>query len=308
MSCKPRALTVFLFTASLFSAAPIHTALAQGSCPCDVPSTASTGRWEQMSPSSSPPPRGQHSLVYDSARQRLVMVGGFQSCADRTPVSDFTWEFDGEAWHQISTAHVPPLRYHTSLSYDSARQRVVMFGGQNKTDSFGDTWEYDGTDWYEVTVPNPPGACNTVVMEYDPIRAVSVLHRGSNAGHVCVGEGTTWEYDGLDWTQVSTSTVPLQTVNGHRYMFDHAAGTMVYFAGDKAWDYNGVDYSLRHDFDCGDSAIAYDFDSQRFISGVGNGEGNSAWTFSPMWEWDGSACSTYRTSAGAPSDLSLIHI
>ena len=171
-------------------------------CTCDVPTQGGPAKWEQMSPLASPPPRGQHAIAYDSNRQRVVMVGGFVSCANRVPVDDFTWEFDGNTWYQVETSTVPPRRYKPGVAFDRTRQRIVMFGGNNGAGGIGDTWEYDGTTWQMITTSHSPGRCATVHMAYDEARSVTVLHLGDYGGEGCDNPGTTWEYDGVDWTQV----------------------------------------------------------------------------------------------------------
>jgi hypothetical protein len=37
-----------------------------------------------------------------------------------------------------------------ALAYDSRRERVILFGGSDGTQTFGDTWEWDGTTWRKV--------------------------------------------------------------------------------------------------------------------------------------------------------------
>ncbi|HIE72090.1 MAG TPA: hypothetical protein EYP98_19025 [Planctomycetes bacterium] len=36
------------------------------------------------------------------------------------------------------------------MAYDSARGKVVMFGGWNGSSHLNDTWEYDGTEWHPI--------------------------------------------------------------------------------------------------------------------------------------------------------------
>jgi hypothetical protein len=52
-----------------------------------------------------------------------------------------TWEWDGKNWSQIKTATSPSPRRSATMSYDSVRQRTVLFGGTNNNGLL-DTWEY----------------------------------------------------------------------------------------------------------------------------------------------------------------------
>ncbi|MCZ7678914.1 MAG: hypothetical protein M5U28_09220 [Sandaracinaceae bacterium] len=49
-------------------------------------------------------------------------------------------------WARRSGA-TPDGRYVVPLAYDSARERVVMFGGGTTSGNGNDTWEWDGTVW-----------------------------------------------------------------------------------------------------------------------------------------------------------------
>lgn len=53
-----------------------------------------------------------------------------------------TWEWDGKLWTQHQDMG-PKARYRCALVYDSQRDRVVLFGGDNEqmAQRLGDTWE-----------------------------------------------------------------------------------------------------------------------------------------------------------------------
>jgi N-acetylneuraminic acid mutarotase len=63
------------------------------------------------------------------------------------------------------------------MTYDPARERVVLFGGRGSSGNLGDTWEYDGTTWtkLEVTGPSPR---NGHAMVYDARSKVVMLFGG----------------------------------------------------------------------------------------------------------------------------------
>lgn len=78
-------------------------------------------------------------------------------------------------------------------AYDEARNRIVMFGGVNLTD----TWEFDGTAWTQRFPANSPSARTYHSMVYDRIRQRVLLHGGNVSG---AANGETWEWDGANWT------------------------------------------------------------------------------------------------------------
>src|SRR5262245_14379630 len=72
-------------------------------------------------------PRSAGALCWDAARQRVVMFGGFGVATP--PRYDETWEWDGALWTLRNPATKPPGRRDHQIVYDSARQRIVMWGG-----------------------------------------------------------------------------------------------------------------------------------------------------------------------------------
>ena len=118
--------------------------------------------------------RSAHTMVYDSARQRVVLFGGISGSAR---MGD-TWELDGTQWRRVSTTGPSNRNTHAAV-YDSARQRVVIFGGFDGDSQLGDTWEWDGLQWEQVNTMGPP-ARHWHSMAYDEARERVVLFGGSD--------------------------------------------------------------------------------------------------------------------------------
>jgi hypothetical protein len=90
----------------------------------------------------SPGPRSGHSLVYDSARRRLVLVDGYRPPHDSSPAELWTW--DGRGWERVpGSGSGPSKRIVGAAAYDVRRDRIVSFGGSHSSGG----WEWDGTGW-----------------------------------------------------------------------------------------------------------------------------------------------------------------
>src|SRR5262249_3087784 len=147
---------------------------------------------------SSPPPRRDPGLAYDSVRNRVVLFGGFSGAQ----LGD-TWEWDGNSWLQRPT---PPLlwpRENLALAFDAARGRTVLFGGYTIVSPFvfgayfADTWEWDGNTWFAMTPATSPPARAYHGLCYDSSRAVTVLFGGAGPTSYLAD---TWEWNGSTWT------------------------------------------------------------------------------------------------------------
>lgn len=164
---------------------------------------AQTTDWMQIKPTSSPPARNGHAMAYDSARQRTVLFGG-----NPGQLND-TWEYDGNNWTRMSPKTSPPGRFIHAMAYDSRRGRTVLFGGAGSTNPrFNDTWEWDGVNWTQIKTANSPSPRGGHAMAYNFITGRTVLMGGTTTGACSLILAGTWEYDGKNWAQISTTTAP----------------------------------------------------------------------------------------------------
>lgn len=167
-------------------------------------------RWERMEAAaapgaSQPVGRTRHALVYDDARQRVLMFGGE---GPDGPLGDL-WAWDGETWEERQSqdpeadGEPRPRRDH-ALAYDPARDRVVLFGGGSA--DFPDdalTWEWDGRGWQRIVPADPerdgqPAERLHCEMAYDTVRGETVLFGGWSPGNDLAG-GETWTWNGRSW-------------------------------------------------------------------------------------------------------------
>lgn len=269
---------------------PVSLALA-------VLSTAlclSAQTWTQLTPSPYPGTlaRRTGALASDLTQGRMLMYGGLQSGPTLT-LSD-TWSFDGATWTQLTPATTPPPRWGHRMVYDTARARIVTFGGRSPTTTAtaNDTWEWDGTNWIQMFPATSPSPRAFYSMAYDEVRQRTVMY-GTQSGTLPNG-AQTWEYDGTTWTQVVTATNPpgLETP---AMAYDRRRNVTVMFGGatgatlqNQTWEYDGANWvqrtpphapSGRYRAGC-----VYDELHQRVVLYGGFGSGTA---LTDTWEYDG---------------------
>lgn len=104
--------------------------------------------WVDVTPEGDGPGQlREHVMVYDPLRKKTVLFGGREIDPDGF---DHTWEWDGERWTQIHPPNRPTRRHESAATYDSWRNRIVLFGGSSG--NFEDNRFMDDT-W---TFPNNP--------------------------------------------------------------------------------------------------------------------------------------------------------
>jgi hypothetical protein len=144
--------------------------------------------WKKLA-AEGPPARGVFGAAFDAKRGVMVVFGG--CCAPGVGLVGDTWEWDGTHWNRIATPSAPAPRLDTSMAYDPGRDRIVLFGGTDRSTNLADTWEYDGRTWTKVDLPGP-SARNGAAMIYDP-RAKAILLFGGR-GETYVNDF--WTFDG----------------------------------------------------------------------------------------------------------------
>ncbi len=134
-------------------------------------------------------------------------------------------------WIQRTTVAMPNPAYATAVAYDTARSRLVLFGGRLSTISMprsNETWELSATGWTQRTPTTSPSARSGHDMVYDPVRQRVVLFGGFPDTGVRLGD--TWTWDGTTWTQQFPTNSP-GARSGHRMAWDAARNVVTLFGG-----------------------------------------------------------------------------
>lgn len=180
--------------------------------------------WTNM-PVVGPSGRIKHAMVYVPSTQKIILFGG--SLVDGSN-SNETWEFDGIEWRKLTPAQSPPARNLVGMSYDSVRDRVVLFGGfQGGTKpNLSDTWEWDGVNWIQLAPATSPPPRNGHAMAFDTRSGRTIMFGGYDSDR----RGDTWMWDGSEWTEHSGSPSP-SARNLHSMSVDPVNERVILFGG-----------------------------------------------------------------------------
>jgi Tol biopolymer transport system component len=180
--------------------------------------------------------------------------------------------------------------------YDSARNVIVLFGGtdgQNKI--LNETWEFNGEAWKKINTPTQPPARFWHGMAYDSDRKVVVMF-GGNKDHQGQLHRDTWEYNGQDWKQVNTVTLPPDRGDNPGFAYDSCRKKIVLFGGrsltsplNSTWEYDGKDWVNANPSGTpmGRTLTAMVFDAQRCKVVLFGGMDLSVAGYTDTWEYDG---------------------
>ena len=103
-----------------------------------------TDTWRELTPQSSPTPRGNMGMAYDAKSRRVILFGG--SSDSEHPTSD-TWVYDFESntWMEMHPAVSPKPQYGVGMVYDFINEQVLLIEGHWVTRESGVVRDgYDG--------------------------------------------------------------------------------------------------------------------------------------------------------------------
>jgi cysteine-rich repeat protein len=163
-------------------------------------SAAPGASWVRMLTPGNAPARYGVSLVHDLQRDRTLTIAGYFPPLVRADA----FSFDGKVWRRILP--LPALRYGLASTYDSTRDRVVLFGGLGLSSTrSNETYVLTGLVWNQVPGAAPPARYGAA-FAHDPRTGASVLFGGNDAAGALLGD--TWELDDVVWTQNTAAGGP----------------------------------------------------------------------------------------------------
>ena len=188
--------------------------------------------WTHIVPAGTPPtPRKGAAGVYDSARDRLVLFGGYQVALDVIDAArNDVWALDlsnAPRWYQLETSgDAPAPRQNATMVYDPISDRLVLFGGRgNGNCAFGDTWELSlqTLTWKRIADSGDQPGQRVTTGVYDPVARRMLIFGGMTSVTLACGQLTEysdlWELSLIGrpaWQLVNTEgtpPLPLQRVS-----------------------------------------------------------------------------------------------
>jgi hypothetical protein len=252
------------------------------------------GHWSWVQTDIAPSPRQGAAFIYDPVRHVSVLFGGASIGGWGDPLGD-TWTFDGTHWTQLSPLAFPNARDFASVTFDTHRGVVVMYGGWTGYGALSDTWDWDGANWSPRTETAQAPALFPPGLAYrssgDSVLLVGQVAPGASVN----SQVQTWALAGGSWSQsTATNTAPcLDHYGGSAADIPH--DVIVLFGGycpnstvlwnGSAWSQSTPNPSpVARGNEAGRPAMTYDADLPAVLlfGGVANGT-----YFNDLWAWDG---------------------
>jgi hypothetical protein len=135
--------------------------------------------------------------------------------------SNETWLWTGGGWALLS--NTGPTIQNAMMEHRPNQGDLILHGGQsfNPNGTFGETWQFDLTtgSWTQLatggTTPfnssNPAQGLFASMSYYNPLTEMMIVH-GGNGGSA---SNKTWDFDGTDWTEISSNGVSCRNGGMH---------------------------------------------------------------------------------------------
>jgi hypothetical protein len=166
-----------------------------------------TREWTDLAPTTTPLARYGHVMVYDESINLIVLTAGNTAYQGH---QDDTWTFNvsSNIWTERTPTGTPDELKWPMMTYDSANQKCIMFGGQIGDNPVDHTWVYDGQQdtWTrQYPADAPEGMINTG-LAFDPVNDVTILF-GGYVMEDGLRDGTwTYSYVNNEWTNMEGDT------------------------------------------------------------------------------------------------------
>lgn len=212
-------------------------------------------------------------------------------------------------WTLVAGANAPDP--FCSNAWDSARNRLVAFGGEAAglpTQTFR---EWNGTQWLTVSAGAPqPSARTRPAMAFDAARGVTVMFGGNQSGTLF---DETWTWDGANWVQPTPAVRPSIRF-GAAMAYDRDREVVVLFGGfvpsgtDAAdlWEWDGATWTQRTwagSGPIGRGAHRMVYDEARGVTVLYGGYSTPQQsTLSDTWRWNGTAWTQGGAGPGSLCD------
>jgi hypothetical protein len=153
-----------------------------------LPLAGPSQTWQQQPPGAPIAARSGFACAYDPMRQSMWVVGG--EVAENVGVMDvwrLSLDTDPMQWTQLTVSGTPPSqRWGHSIVYESAHDRLLLFGGYGPTTWNDDVWALNlaGTPTWKLLAPSggPPPARVWAGVVLDPTRDWLIVDGGNASG------------------------------------------------------------------------------------------------------------------------------
>ncbi len=194
--------------------------------------------WTRWAPAATEPAaRVNPSGIYDPARRRFVLFGGWMWTTDASIAYDDVWALACEGTHQWTeltpAGPGPGGRWGHTAVYDPVRDRMLVFGGMDASYAlYNDVWALSlsgAPAWTRLSpAGTPPATRRFHSAIYDPVRDRMVVMGGEFRGNEVWGLSLAGS---PAWTRLTPTGTPPARASTHSAIYDPLRDRMLVYGG-----------------------------------------------------------------------------
>ncbi len=198
------------------------------------------------------------------------------------------------------------------MTFDATRHVVLLFGGGNQTQVFGDLWSWDGSAWHQLSNAGPAARMGAI-LAHDPDTGHDLLYGGVD--HTGAQLTDLWSWDGTTWAQLSASGgPPIRHAAGGYDAARHRLVVHRGYSGTAAqrdtWEWDGTSWQQVTTATPAmlsvplPSPMVYDPGRAALLMFIGDAADNST----ALWQWSGTAWTSLGAgpSMSTPTPMALV--
>ena len=150
-----------------------------------------------------PPVRADGTIAYDPATRDLYLFGGLDGAAYNDL---WVYSLPSRRWTELRPpGAIPAARFGHTLVYDSARRRLILFGGRSAAGPLDDTWVFDlaTRTWRELTTPARPPARFSLVAGLDRERDRLLIATGQGVAGAVLDDAWALDLSSETWSELN---------------------------------------------------------------------------------------------------------
>jgi len=189
----------------------------------------SSNAWINMNPTTKPNAREDHSMIYDSTHNSVILFGGLVG----RDVDNSWWfyNYSGNSWSRAIP--IPLSRTRHSMTYDSTHNQVILFGGINKNGNLNEeTWIYtcSNNSWKNMNPTTKPSARMGHSMVYDSTHDQVILFGGYIGGVEDSDETWIYTYNNNSWKKMDPLIKPSKRED-YSMVYDSTHDQVILYGG-----------------------------------------------------------------------------
>ena len=190
----------------------------------------SSNSWTNMNPTTKPNAREDHSMIYDSKHECVILFGG--QVGKDVDNSWWFYDYSSNVWTRAISVPIPRSRH--SMAYDSTHNQVILFGGFDYNGNLnGETWiyTYSNNSWINMNPLTNPSARAGHYMVYDSTHDHVILFGGYDGNGQDNDETWIYTYSNNSWKNMNPLIRPSKRED-YSMVYDSTHDHVILFGGD----------------------------------------------------------------------------